>query len=96
LSDGNPLGARRILGPFDFFTLDEITCRRLFSLMAACSSMAIMATEVDPTGIEPCAILQAADFHNTRVLEVGAGDGRLTYLGRPSNEVTFAVQWCSE
>jgi ubiquinone/menaquinone biosynthesis C-methylase UbiE len=41
--------------------------------------MAIMATEVDPAGIEPRAILQAADFHNVRVLEVGAGDGRLTF-----------------
>jgi ubiquinone/menaquinone biosynthesis C-methylase UbiE len=38
-----------------------------------------MATEIDPAGIEPRAILQAADFHDTRVLEVGAGDGRLTY-----------------
>jgi len=41
--------------------------------------MAIMATEVDPTGIEPRAILQAADFKNARVLEVGTGDGRLTF-----------------
>jgi ubiquinone/menaquinone biosynthesis C-methylase UbiE len=41
--------------------------------------MAIMATEVDPAGVEPRAILQAADFRNTHVLEVGAGDGRLTF-----------------
>jgi len=41
--------------------------------------MAIMATEIDPAGVEPRAILQAADFHNVRVLEVGAGDGRLTF-----------------
>ena len=41
--------------------------------------MAIMATEVDPAGIEPHAILQAAEFHDARVLEVGAGDGRLTF-----------------
>ena len=27
----------------------------------------------------PRAILQAADFRNTRILEVGAGDGRLTF-----------------
>ncbi|SRR5579871_1108336 len=40
--------------------------------------MALMATEVDPAGIEPRAILQTVDFHNARVLEVGAGDGRLT------------------
>jgi ubiquinone/menaquinone biosynthesis C-methylase UbiE len=41
--------------------------------------MAIMATEIDPAGVEPRAILQAADFHDGRVLEVGAGDGRLTF-----------------
>jgi len=41
--------------------------------------MAIMATEVDPAGAEPRAILQAADFRNRHVLEVGAGDGRLTF-----------------
>ena len=38
-----------------------------------------MPTEVDPRGIELRAILEAADFQNTRVLEVGAGDGRLTF-----------------
>ena len=41
--------------------------------------MAIMATEVDPVGVMPCAILKAADFRDARVLEVGAGDGRLTF-----------------
>ena len=38
----------------------------------------MMATEVDPYGVMPRAILKAADFHGARVLEVGAGDGRLT------------------
>lgn len=38
-----------------------------------------MATEVDPAGIMPRAILNAADFRDARVLEVGAGDGRLTF-----------------
>ena len=38
-----------------------------------------MPTEVDPRGIELRAILEAADFNNARVLEVGAGDGRLTF-----------------
>ena len=51
--------------------------------------MAIMATEVDPAGGEPRAILQAADFRNTRVLEVGAGDGRLTF--RYAEEARFVV-----
>lgn len=41
--------------------------------------MAIMATEVDPGGLMPRAILKAADFCGARVLEVGAGDGRLTF-----------------
>lgn len=48
-----------------------------------------MATEVDPAGIEPRAILQAADFRNTRVLEVGAGDGRLTF--RYAEEPRFVL-----
>ena len=37
-----------------------------------------MPTELDPAGAEPQAILNAADFRNVRVLEAGAGDGRLT------------------
>ena len=47
--------------------------------------MAIMATEVDPGGVMPRVILSAADFRGARVLEVGAGDGRLTfqYATRP-------------
>ncbi len=41
--------------------------------------MAVMATEVDPAGIMPRVILGAADFRGAQVLEVGAGDGRLTF-----------------
>jgi ubiquinone/menaquinone biosynthesis C-methylase UbiE len=41
--------------------------------------MAIMATEIDPARIMPRAILEATDFRGARVLEVGAGDGRLTF-----------------
>jgi ubiquinone/menaquinone biosynthesis C-methylase UbiE len=41
--------------------------------------MAIMATEVDPKGAMPRAVLKAAGFRDASVLEVGAGDGRLTY-----------------
>jgi ubiquinone/menaquinone biosynthesis C-methylase UbiE len=40
--------------------------------------MAHMATAIDPAGAEPRAILQAVNFRNTDILEVGAGDGRLT------------------
>ena len=48
-----------------------------------------MATEVDPAGVMPRAILNAADFRDARVLEVGAGDGRLTfeYAGVPRSVV---------
>ena len=38
-----------------------------------------MATEIDPRGVMPRVILSAADFRDASVLEVGAGDGRLTY-----------------
>ena len=38
-----------------------------------------MATEVYPAGVMPHAILQATDLRDTRILEVGAGDGRLTF-----------------
>ena len=38
-----------------------------------------MATELDPARVMPRANLQAADLRDTRVLEVGAGDGRLTF-----------------
>ena len=38
-----------------------------------------MPTEVDPRGVELRAILEAGNFHDTRVLEVGAGDGRVTF-----------------
>jgi ubiquinone/menaquinone biosynthesis C-methylase UbiE len=41
--------------------------------------MAIMATEIDPAGAMPRAILKAAAFKEARVLEVGAGNGRLTF-----------------
>jgi ubiquinone/menaquinone biosynthesis C-methylase UbiE len=44
-----------------------------------CCSMALMGTDIDPAGVEPGAILQAVDFRDARVLEVGAGNGRLTF-----------------
>ena len=51
--------------------------------------MAIMATEIDPAGVMPEAILKVADFRDARVLEVGAGDGRLTfqYAAKPRSVV---------
>jgi ubiquinone/menaquinone biosynthesis C-methylase UbiE len=41
--------------------------------------MAIMATDIDPARLMPQIILKAADFRGAHVLEVGAGDGRLTF-----------------
>ena len=38
-----------------------------------------MPIEIDPSGAMPRALLEAADFRGARVLEVGAGDGRLTF-----------------
>jgi ubiquinone/menaquinone biosynthesis C-methylase UbiE len=38
-----------------------------------------MATQVDPAGVMPGTILKAADFREVNVLEIGAGNGRLTY-----------------
>jgi ubiquinone/menaquinone biosynthesis C-methylase UbiE len=48
-----------------------------------------MPTEIDPAGVMPHAILEAADFRGACVLEVGAGDGRLTfqYAGEPRRVV---------
>jgi len=50
-----------------------------FSLAEACSTISVMATEVDLARVMAHAILQAADLRNARILEVGAGDGRLTF-----------------
>lgn len=38
-----------------------------------------MPTELDPDGAESTALLQAAQFRQARVLEVGSGDGRLAF-----------------
>ena len=38
-----------------------------------------MGSEQDPKGAETRAILSAVDFRNARVLEIGCGDGRLTF-----------------
>jgi ubiquinone/menaquinone biosynthesis C-methylase UbiE len=48
-----------------------------------------MAIEIDPLGAEPQAILQSAAFRGARVLEVGAGSGRLTF--RYAEQAGFVV-----
>ena len=56
-----------------------------------CCSMASMAIEIDPAGVEPGAILQAAHFHDARVLEVGAGEGRLTFRYAPQTKSIVGI-----
>lgn len=48
-----------------------------------------MATEIDPAGVMPQAILKAVDFRGARVLEIGASNGRLTvqYAAEPRSIV---------
>ncbi|HEX8993524.1 MAG TPA: class I SAM-dependent methyltransferase [Anaerolineales bacterium] len=38
-----------------------------------------MTVQIDPEGIEPKYLQQFAEFDRRRVLEVGCGDGRLTW-----------------
>jgi ubiquinone/menaquinone biosynthesis C-methylase UbiE len=38
-----------------------------------------MPLQKDPEGVETKQLLQAVDFSNRRVLEIGCGDGRLTW-----------------
>lgn len=38
-----------------------------------------MANQLDAAGAEPRALLAAADFSGARVLEIGSGNGRLTF-----------------
>ena len=53
--------------------------------------MALMATEIDPAGIMPRGILSAFDFRDARVLEVGAGDGRLTFQYAPESRSVVGI-----
>jgi ubiquinone/menaquinone biosynthesis C-methylase UbiE len=50
-----------------------------------------MPTDIDPAFVEPSAILQAADFHGAHVLEVGAGDGRLTFRYAPASASVVGI-----
>ena len=38
-----------------------------------------MTIRVDPENNEPCTLFDLADFNGRRVLEIGCGDGRLTW-----------------
>ena len=52
---------------------------RLSSLSAPLCNAPAVARVVDPEGAQLAAVLRAADFRGRRVLEVGCGDGRLTW-----------------
>jgi 2-polyprenyl-3-methyl-5-hydroxy-6-metoxy-1,4-benzoquinol methylase len=45
----------------------------------------------DPEGVEARVIGQTADFTGARVLEVGCGDGRLTWLYAPRATSVFGL-----
>jgi ubiquinone/menaquinone biosynthesis C-methylase UbiE len=49
----------------------------------------VMATELDPAGAELRAIHEIALFRDARVLEIGAGEGRLTF--RYAKEAKWVV-----
>jgi 2-polyprenyl-3-methyl-5-hydroxy-6-metoxy-1,4-benzoquinol methylase len=72
-----PSGARAWFTPRELFSM--IRTSRLSLWQKPVLLLAVMATEVDPARVMPHAILQAADLRDTRILEVGAGDGRLTF-----------------
>ena len=50
-----------------------------------------MANELDPLGIETQKLLDATDFSNARVLEIGAGDGRLTFRYAKTSSFVVAI-----
>jgi len=49
-----------------------------FGYLVSCT-MAGVPTKIDPLGLESHAILQTTRFANARILEMGAGDGRVTF-----------------
>jgi ubiquinone/menaquinone biosynthesis C-methylase UbiE len=68
----------------------KYSCFKIFDpRIQPCYRIASVPIEIDPAGVEPRAILQTVDFRNRRVLEVGAGDGRLTF--RYAKDARFVV-----
>ena len=50
-----------------------------------------MGSELDPAEAELAAILNAANFHDARVLEIGSGDGRLTFRYAEHSKCVFGI-----
>ena len=50
-----------------------------------------MAGRIDPQGVELAAVTELAPMHGLRVLEVGCGDGRLTFQVAPATASVLAV-----
>ncbi len=51
-----------------------------------------MASQLDPEGVESRALLGAANFTGARVLEIGSGDGRLTFRYASRSRTVAAVE----
>ena len=51
-----------------------------------------MPTQLDPAGVEPRMLFDAADFRRARVLEVGCGDGRLAFRYADASAFVVGVE----
>lgn len=51
-----------------------------------------MARQLDPEGVESRALLSAATFAGTQVLEIGSGDGRLAFRYAEASGTVVAVE----
>ena len=55
-----------------------------------------MAVRIDPENNETRALFDLADFEGKKVLEIGSGDGRLTWLFADRAEHTTAIEPSSD
>jgi 2-polyprenyl-3-methyl-5-hydroxy-6-metoxy-1,4-benzoquinol methylase len=50
-----------------------------------------MPLVVDPDGVEPAAIRELVDVRGLRILEIGCGDGRMTFACAREGASVFAI-----